>query len=199
MRYKQIVISISCICFLNISFGQFNDFINRFKHCSLPLVIKEETFDIYHSDDDRVVISEEDVVKYLMLESDTFINIKKSSEKTGYHKYIAVCKFDVHNDFWGVLYFRTLNRDDGNKILELMLSVLTKKGKLISTYPISGFYTAENIAFDATIFNAENIEILFYKLETHKDRFGTFYLRSENIIEKKYFYITKQGLIQSKK
>ena len=185
------------ICLLNCSSGQFDSFINNFKEISLPFTIKGETFDRNSVREDLYVISEEDFVKYLMMEGDTFINVKGSAP-IGYHKYTEVGKFDVYDDFLGVLYFRTIDGEDGSKILELMLCVFTKKGELISAYPISGFYTAENITFDSTIFSAENIEISIYKFETHEDRFGTFYLRSENVIEKKNLYITKDGLIQQR-
>lgn len=198
MRCKVLIISVVCICFCNCSLGQFNTFINNFKECTLPFVVEAATFDIYHSNDDRYVISEKDVVKYLMTEGDTFTNIKESPLKSGYHKYIAVCKFDVYNDFLGVLYFRTINSADGNIILELMLCVFTTKGKLISACPISGYNTAEEKVFYSTIFSEENIEILFYGLELVEDRFGISYQTGEDVIDKKYLYITKEGVIQQK-
>jgi len=191
MRYKKIIISIACICFFNCSFGQFNAFIKNFKKCSLPFIAKAETFDMYTSDD-PYVISETDFVKYLMMENDTFINIKGSAS-IGYHKYMAVCKLGVYNDFLGVLYFRYIINEEGNHIQELMLCIFTKKGKLTSAYPISGYYTANNKQFYSTIFSEENIEILFYRLDINDE------FTSENVIEKKYLYITKEGLIQSRK
>jgi len=150
---------------------------------------------MYYAEDDRYVISENDFMKYLMMENDTFVNIK-GTKVIGTHKYLAVCKFDVYDNFLGVLYYRTVNDENGNLIQELMLSVFTKKGKLISAYPISGFYITKRISFDATIFSAENIEISLYTLEPYEDRWGTWYTRSEDITYKKYLHITKEGLIQ---
>ncbi len=186
------IVSILLVSSLNYSFGQFNNFVNKFKKCSLPFSVNDETFDMCHSDGDRVVISEENFIKYLAIENDTFLNLKESPlEKTGYHKYLAVCKFDVYNDYLGLLYFRRINSDKGNNILELILCIFTKKGKLISTYPISGYYTAENKQFYSTIFNEENIEILFYDLNTYD-------FIDENVKEKKHLYITKEGVIKQK-
>ena len=195
---KKMIISIMCLCLLSCSSGQFDVFINNFKTISLPFLIIDETFDRTAVREDLYVISEEDVVKYLMMENDTFVNIKESSVRTGYPKYMAVGKFNVYDDFLGVLYFRTIDREDGNIILELMLCVFTKKGKLISTYPISGTYTAEKLKFFSTIFSAENIEISFYQMETHEDRFGIYYTTSEEVFETKNLYISKEGLIQQR-
>ena len=67
MRYKEIIISIACICFLNCSFGQFKTFIKKFENrleCSLPFVIGAATFDIYNSEDDVYAIPETEVQKY---------------------------------------------------------------------------------------------------------------------------------------
>ena len=184
------IINIMYICLLNCSSGQFGTFINNFKNSSLPFAIIASTFDIYQADEDVYVISEADFVKYLMMEGDTFINIKGLAP-IGYHKYIAVGKFDVYDNLLGALYFRRINSEKGN-ISELMLCVFTKEGKLISTYPISGYYTAENIQFYSTIFSEENIEILFYRLKINDE------FTSENVIEKKNLYITKDGLIQQR-
>ena len=189
MKYKKMIISIIWLCAFNYSFGQFNTFIKNFKKCSLPFVIKEATFDMYQAEDDVYAISEMDFAKYLIMKNDTLINFKEFSELNGYHKYIAVGKFNIYDNFIGVLYY---------KIQELMLCVFTKKGELISTYPISGYYTAENKAFFATIFSEKNIEISFYKLETREDRFGISSWINENVIEKKNLYITQEGIIQQK-
>ena len=188
---KKIIISVLCICFFNCSFGQFNTFIKNFKKCSLPFIVTDVTFDMYHSEDDRYVISEEDCVKYLTMKNDTVINLKEFSAPIGYHKYIAIGKFDVYDNFLGVLYYRYLIDKEENHIQELMLCVFTKKGELMSTYPISGFYMAKNKVFYSTIFSEENIEILFYNL-------GTYDFITENVIEKKNLYITKEGFIQNK-
>ena len=197
MKYKKIIISIVLTClFISCSFGQFEAFINNFTKISLPFIIKEETFDIYHSNDDRYVISEEDFVKYLMMKGDTFNT--KGVAPIGYHKYIAVGKFDLYDNLLSVLYYRYIINEKGNHIQELMLCVFTKKGELISTYPVSGYYTAEKKIFFSTIFSEEDIEISFYKLEISEDRFGISYLISENVIEKRNLYITKEGIIQQK-
>ena len=198
MKYKKMIISIVCVCFFNCSFGQFNVFIKNFKKCSLPFVIKDATFDIYQAEDDVYAISEIDFAKYLMMKNDTFINLKEFSAPTGYHKYIAVGKFDLYDNLLSVLYYRYIINEKGNHIQELMLCVFTKKGELISTYPVSGYYTAEKKIFFSTIFSEEDIEISFYKLEISEDRFGISYLISENVIEKRNLYITKEGIIQQK-
>ena len=192
MRYNKIITGIAFLCLFSssCSFGQFNTFINNFKNCSLPFITTASTFDIYHASYNRYVISETDFAKYLMMEGDTFISIKGSAP-IGYHKYIAVGKFDIHNNFLGALYFRTIDTEDGDMILELMLCVFTKEGILLSVYPISGFYKSENIQFYSTIVSEENIEISFYNFETYD-------FISENVIEKKYLYITKKGLIQQR-
>ena len=186
------------MCLLNCSFGQFNVFIKKIKKISLPFIAKDDTFDMYHADDDVFVISETDFEKYLMIENDTLVNIKDFSAPIGYHKYIAVGKFDVYDNLLGVLYYRNIINEKGNDIQELMMCVFTKKGELISSYPISGFYTAEKKTFFATIFSEQNIEISFYKLETQEERFGISYLINENVVEKKNLYITQGGLIQQK-
>jgi len=189
MKKAVVVFSITCFSIINFSMGQLNSFISNFKVCVLPFTVNASTFDIYASEE-PYVISENDIISYLLMDNDTFVNIKASSLKNPYPKYMAVGRFKIYDELLGILYFRNIISND-NEILELMLCILNKKGKLISTYPISGYCITENKKFYSTIFNENNIEILFYNLDTHD------YI-NKNIIEKKHIFITKEGMIQEK-
>jgi hypothetical protein len=169
-------------CLYN-SFGQFNTFIKNFQKCSLPFITNASTFDIYSSEN-PYIISEKDFITFLMMENDTFMNDKNYSLKNDYHKYMAVGKFTIYNNFIGLLYYRNIAGIEMTvSKLELMLCVLDKKGKLISSVPISGANMQEDIEFYSTIHSEDNIEMLY----STKNKEG-----------KKYFFITKEGLIVEK-
>lgn len=185
----KIIINLLILSFLsNYIYGQFNVFEKNFVEISLPFEVGENTFDIYASED-PYIISEKEFKTYLVSKNDSFLLTKNSLSlnKNTYPDYFAVGKFNIYNNYIGLLYYRSYIRND--KIYsELILTVLEKKGVIISAIPISKIDAEENISLYSIIYDGDNINIDIFEKDDDGDK----------INKERFYQITNDGNIMVK-
>jgi RHS repeat-associated protein len=188
--FTLLTIAISCNC--QNKDDLFNQFVKKFKECSLPITNETyKKFDLYPNNPCNVTKLEFDLFIKNNSDNDRFwIYSLYSKKNPNYFNYVTGLRFPfyINNDLIILIYFRDYSTEDyiGGKT-ETILSIFSKKGNIISKIPIAGGY-GDTLTFDSKIYSPEKIEINYTKSSEKGEKKYA-----------KYYCIQKDGKIVLKK
>jgi len=181
---KKIILYFALGFFLSSLSAQTTSFYSHFRKIELPFITKDDSFDLYHSND-PYIFSENELNKFLISKSDSFLIEKNNLNivfNTNYD-YFTVGQFTIDNGVNCFLYYRNYIEKGPEYTIELILITLNQEMKVICSLPVSILYTKKDIFSDCKIDIDGNILINYFSSSTQK------FLKTEK------FTIDKDGMI----
>jgi hypothetical protein len=186
-----IILAIPAIC----QYKLFETYSNKFKSCPLP--INSDNTKKYS--DTKNCITLEEFNYFVKDSNDKFWKYELYFNNAKYFfEYHPLCKFEINKDKIVLLYSRSYFDNDMTKErTDIILSIYDQKGNKVSYLSIAGNQFdnfASDILFDEIRYSAvitDNYDIeITYNVYAWKDE--------KDHINKKYYYITNEGLIIKK-